>query len=279
MIQSVLITGANKGLGFEAVKQLSAAFPNAIIFLGTRSVSRGQEALTKLRAENLGEHVQVLELDMSSDDSIKRAFEYVRGSVANLDVLINNAGISSEGNTAADVFGTNLFGVKTMIDTFTPILSQNGLIINVSSEVGTWSQNSMNAELQDLLSKIEDVTWEKLADLTADYQSPTPKHTWPSVDKTFGPYGVSKALLTCYTRRLAADNSNLRVVAVCPGYCRTEINGNTGFRSPTVGAASIIWPIFNPSFEVGLLYQDGVSQPFSAPMAPHIAAYLSGHKE
>ncbi|KAJ3110899.1 hypothetical protein HK100_002876 [Physocladia obscura] len=269
MVQSILVTGANKGLGFESVKQLSKAFPNATIFLGARSVSRGQEAVNKLHAENLGQHVQVLELDVSNPESIARAFENVRSIINTLDVLVNNAGITENESTSAGVFAVNLFGVKQMVDTFTPILASNGLIINVSSEVGTWSQHNMSPELQSTLSDIDNLSWNKLVEFAQDYQQPTKKYGWPSPEKTFGTYGISKTLLTAYTRLLAAEKRDLHVVAVCPGYCATDLNQNSGFRSVVVGGSSIIWPILNPGFTEGLLYQDGEAMPFSGPMPAH----------
>jgi NAD(P)-dependent dehydrogenase (short-subunit alcohol dehydrogenase family) len=90
----VLITGANTGIGFETVKALVESSKPYHIFLGSRSVSRGDDALARL-AEPLKQSassVEVLEIDMESDETINKAAETVREKFGKLDALINNAG-------------------------------------------------------------------------------------------------------------------------------------------------------------------------------------------
>ncbi|KAJ3112325.1 hypothetical protein HK100_002378 [Physocladia obscura] len=277
MVHSALVTGANKGLGFECVKQLSAAFPDAIIFMGTRSASRGAESLAKLHATNLGQNVQVLELDVLDPLSIERARVNVQdrlGKSTGLDVLINNAGVSGFDGNVASVFEVNVFAVKNVTNAFLPIISVDGLVINVSSEAGTWAQHHMNAELQRVFEDIENATWDKVFELALDYQKPVRKYEWPAVEDTVGAYGISKALLNFYSRRLAAENLAVRFVSVCPGSCATDINGNTGYRTAAKGGSSILWPVLNSGFTTGLLYQDGKALEFAAPMSAEFAAHL-----
>ncbi|KAJ3133147.1 hypothetical protein HK100_004645 [Physocladia obscura] len=234
--------------------------------IARQSAARGQEALSKLKSENLGHSVKVLEIDVSNPNSIKQAFENLKIQSPVLDVLINNAGISISGGTTPEIFNVNVDGVKNTVEAFTPILSPSGYIINVSSTVGSAAQHLLSSEVKAILEDIDGLSWDKLANLAADYQlQPTSnKHEWPAAQKTFGAYGISKSLLTAYTRRLAVDKPGLRVVAICPGYCATDLTGfAAGTRSAAEGATSVIWPLLNPEFTNGLLYQDGKVQPFS----------------
>lgn len=91
----VLVTGANKTIGYETVKALLESDKPYHVFLGSRSLERGQEAVATLQKECTASSntVQVLQLDVSSDSSIEKAFETVKASVGRLDVLINNAGM------------------------------------------------------------------------------------------------------------------------------------------------------------------------------------------
>lgn len=90
----VIITGANKGLGFEAVKALLASDNKYHVFLGSRDLARGQEAVQKAVGEvpSSKNTVELLEYDVESDESIQKAYETVRSKVVRVDVLINNAG-------------------------------------------------------------------------------------------------------------------------------------------------------------------------------------------
>jgi NAD(P)-dependent dehydrogenase (short-subunit alcohol dehydrogenase family) len=90
----VLVTGANSGIGYETVKTFLQS-PNPYhIYLGSRSLENGKKALQKIQGETLGatNTVEMLQIDLSSDESIEKAFEVVKKGPGRLDVLINNAG-------------------------------------------------------------------------------------------------------------------------------------------------------------------------------------------
>lgn len=89
-----LVTGANKGIGYEIAKALLESDKPYHVFIGSRSLERGQEAATTLQKEcaDSSNTVEVIEVDISSDSSIAKAFEIVKASVGRIDTLINNAG-------------------------------------------------------------------------------------------------------------------------------------------------------------------------------------------
>jgi len=93
--RTVLVTGANKGIGYEIVKTLLQSSRRYHVLIGSRSLERGQEAAEKLRAEcaDTSSTVEPLQLDVSDDFSIEKAFEAVKTSIGHIDALVNNAGV------------------------------------------------------------------------------------------------------------------------------------------------------------------------------------------
>ena len=144
-----LVTGANKGIGFEVVKKLSTNHPNDLILLGSRDQKRGQEALIQLGSPS---NVKLLVLDTSSEESIERAKQEIQNKYGGyIDVLINNAAIAIDDSSLKalkDIFNTNFYGVKNMNDVMSPLLRDNGRIVNVSSGAGAVSLKSCAPDLK-----------------------------------------------------------------------------------------------------------------------------------
>jgi NAD(P)-dependent dehydrogenase (short-subunit alcohol dehydrogenase family) len=125
-----LITGANKGLGYETARRLTAL--GHTVYMGARSVERGQAAASQLGSE-------FLQLDVTDDSSVESALGVVHQREGRLDVLVNNAGVSStadvNGPAALKVFDTNAIGLIRVTQAALPLLqhSDNPVIVNVSS--------------------------------------------------------------------------------------------------------------------------------------------------
>ena len=144
-----LITGANKGIGFETARQLGQQGIHVLI--GARDTARGEEAVQKLAA--LSVEATFVQLDVTDEESIVRTAQTVEETFGRLDILINNAGISG-GNaiTPSDislevmrtVYDINMFGVVAVTNAMLPLLrkSQAGRIVNVSSGLGSITQAS-----------------------------------------------------------------------------------------------------------------------------------------
>ncbi|GCB43802.1 SDR family NAD(P)-dependent oxidoreductase [Streptomyces sp. NL15-2K] len=210
---TTLITGANKGLGFETARRLVAA--GHTVYVGSRNAERGRRA-----AERLG--ARFLHLDVTDDASVEAAAKSVEAD-GGLDVLVNNAGIEArgEGNTvigAADVtadqmstvFDTNVFGVVRVTHAFLPLLrrSASPVVVNVSSG---------------------------LASLTAVSDLNTPAYAYPGVA-----YPASKATVNMITVQYAKAFPAMRINAVEPGFTATDLNGNTGTQTVEEGAEIIV---------------------------------------
>ena len=206
-MKTALITGANKGIGFETAKQLVQK--GFYVYLGSRSLENGLQAIEKLKTENLT-NVEVVEIDVTNDNSVRNARIEIGKKTDVLDVLINNAGINGgEPYTALEAsseqflsaFNTNVFGVARVTQAFIDLLkkSPEPRIVNVSTSVGSLTLQS-------------DPNW-----FGYNYAK-------------YAVYGASKAALNMFTVHLAYElrETPFKVNAVCPGYTKTDFTGYNG---------------------------------------------------
>jgi NAD(P)-dependent dehydrogenase (short-subunit alcohol dehydrogenase family) len=205
---TTLITGANKGLGYETARRLIEA--GHTVWMGARDATRGQQA-----ADTLGG--RFVQLDVTSDESVACAAETVAAS-GGLDVLINNAGISGPHSPAAAltagdalaVYDTNVVSVVRMISAFEPILraSSAPTIVNVTSGLGSFA-------------------------LVHDPERIESKFNAPL-------YTSSKSAVTMLTVQYARAFPQMRVNAADPGYTATDFNGNNGTQTVQQGTDAIV---------------------------------------
>jgi NAD(P)-dependent dehydrogenase (short-subunit alcohol dehydrogenase family) len=205
-MKSVLITGANKSIGFETARQLLQQ--GYYVYLGSRDLAKGIAAATTLQAEGLL-NVEAIQLDVTDDESVNNARIEIGKKTEVLDVLINNAGINGGWPQAAleasidqfkAVFDTNVYGVARVTQAFIDMLrkSPQPRIVNVSS-----SGCSLTLHC--------DPTWKYYTHKAAVYPA-------------------SKAAMNMYTINLAYElrETNFKVNAVCPGFVATDFNGHRG---------------------------------------------------
>lgn len=213
-----LVTGANKGLGFETAKKLAKL--GFFVFLGIRNKLRGEEAIEKLKALNIT-NVESVEIDVTNIHSIVSAKELLTSKVTHLDVLVNNAGILGEMPQSAlsvsvdnvkSVLETNFYGVIQTTQQFIDLLkkSEQPRIVNVTSDLGSLTNHS-------------NPNWEHYKfKLTA--------------------YVASKAALNAYTIMLAHElgDSKFKVNSVNPGYTATDFNHHNGTRTVEFASEIIV---------------------------------------
>lgn len=225
-----LITGANKGIGFEVARQLAAA--GCIAVLGTRNQSLGKEAAAKLVAEGLDVHY--LLIDVTDYSTVAAAAESIAARFGRLDILVNNAGINDpdDGPAAAAklsaverVLRTNFLGVLAVTQAMLRLLSASpaGRIVNVSSGLGSLTRSaSANPSSTNLIG-----------------------------------YSASKAALNMLTVQLARllGDTAIKVNSAAPGYTATALNGFRGTQTIPEGAAEIV--------RLALLPEDGPTGTFS----------------
>nr|WP_321407132.1 SDR family oxidoreductase [uncultured Carboxylicivirga sp.] len=217
-METVLITGANKGIGFQVAKQLAEI--GYFIYLGSRNKENGEKAIEKLKAEGIL-NVELIEIDISNNQSIVNARKELESKIACLDVLINNAGISGmfsqnpvniSRDVIENVFNTNFYGAIQTTQAFLDLLkkSDNPRIVNVTSDLGSLTIQS------------------------------DPK--WQHANIKPLAYMASKASLNAFTITLSYElkNLNFKVNSVNPGATATDLNNHMGSRTPEFAAQVIV---------------------------------------
>jgi len=214
-----LVTGANKGLGFETSRQLSEQ--GIKVLMGSRSITRGRKAVRSLLDE--GRDVELIHLDVTKTDHIRQAAKYIKEKYGRLDILINNAGIvhseeSSSANSAATVspkalratFDVNFFGLVELTQSLLSLIrkSNSGRIVNVSSILGSLT----------LQSREEDNEIKPLA------------------------YDATKTAVNAFTIHLAAalKHTTVKVNSAHPGWVRTDLGGKKAPMGVEEGAKTAV---------------------------------------
>jgi carbonyl reductase 1 len=269
----ILVTGANKGIGFYVVKKLlnESSSDDKIILLGSRDLKRGQDALEQLGSPP---NVHLLQLDISSIESINQAVSEIKEKYdGQLDIIINNAGVAIEEVTvevARTTFAVHYYGIKLLNEQLFPLIRKNGRIINVSSQVGPMALYESSAVLQEKYTS-PTLTIEELNQLVEDFISAIGTNNLNDlgyrIETSELIYGISKAALNGLTQIEAREWSaakNLLVLSVSPGFCATDMTKHaTNARSPELGADSILHAVNTPlnELENGGFYRDGIQLP------------------
>jgi NAD(P)-dependent dehydrogenase (short-subunit alcohol dehydrogenase family) len=219
-----LVTGGNRGIGFEICRQLSLL--GITVVLTSRNREKGLKAVEFLQSQ--GANVDFFQLDVTSEESIKKLLVYLKKMYNKLDILVNNAAIQIDSkpalNTETDVLRetieTNVYGPFTLIRELLPLLQQSndGRIINFSSGLG--AMNGMGGG-------------------------------YPA-------YRISKAAINAMTIIFAHELSgtNIRVNSMDPGWVRTKMGGTNAPRSVQKGAETAVWLATAEDVSTGKFYKD-----------------------
>lgn len=214
-----LVTGANKGLGFETSRELASR--GIKVIMGARKKAKGDDAASRLSREGLD--VECIELDITNSEQINAAKIYIGKTFGRLDILVNNAGIASAGekmfsntsevvkkDTLKEVFNTNFFGTVELTQALLPLLkkSKSGRIVNVSSILGSLTLHTGH-----------------------DFDQIKPLA-----------YDASKSALNQFTIHLAAalKGSSVKVNSAHPGWVKTDLGGDQAPLTVEEGAKTII---------------------------------------
>lgn len=209
-----VVTGANRGIGFEISKEL--AKKGLQVILTSRDPKKGEAATRKLAEE--GFKVQYHMLDVRDPKSIESFVRYVSQEIGRVDILVNNAGIlpdhsgqPTSSETIVETFVTNAMGPYLLSEALLPLMKKNhyGRIVNVSSGMG------------------------QLSEMNGGYPA----------------YRMSKTALNAVTRMLASEagESDIKINSMCPGWVRTDMGGASADRSVEEGADTGVWLATLPS--------------------------------
>ena len=222
-MKTILITGANKGIGFEIVRQLSKSGHRVI--LTSRDEAKGNAAIEILKKENLKAHF--VQLDITKRESIDHAAQKIKNEFHQLDVLINNAAILLKEDQSLlknkeavfdQTINTNSLAQLEVTKHFVSIISSGGRIIMTSSDGGSMT---------------------------------SPVGGWSPA------YCVSKSLLNAITRHLAHElHGRIAVNAYCPGWVKTDMGGRGAPRHVEQGADTAVWLATTDKIATGKFFRD-----------------------
>lgn len=211
MKKTILITGANRGLGLAATKKLASLGHKVI--MGVRDVSAAEEIAISLRAKK--QDVVAIKLDVTKIKDIRNSHDYLRDGDHGLDILINNAGVFLDSNEESVLeadpvivlksIETNTMGPMQLIQSLAPLMSKTGggQIINISSGMGSLDEMG-----------------------------------------TFATgYRMSKTALNVLTKICSIELAAMKISvnSICPGWCKTDMGGENASRSPEEGVETVIW--------------------------------------
>ncbi|KAK1420335.1 hypothetical protein QVD17_21849 [Tagetes erecta] len=295
-----VVTGGNRGIGFEICRQLASA--GVEVILTSRDQSRGEEAIEKLKASGLS-NVVFHQLDIEDPSSIARLARFIHTHYGKLDILINNAAvpgliihdkefragggflqvtdekahllsniIEEPYEVAENCLKINYHATKAITESLIPLLqlSKSPRIVNLSSLFGDlyWFQNEkLKEELQDIDNLTEERINEIIQWFLSDFKNgELQKNGWPL---TISSYKLSKALLNAYTRLTAKKYTNILVNCVHPGYVITDMTSHTGFDTVEEGAKGPVMAALLPeNGPSGVYFYKTRKAPFSSPVMP-----------
>jgi NAD(P)-dependent dehydrogenase (short-subunit alcohol dehydrogenase family) len=200
-----LITGANKGIGFETAKQLLAL--GHVVYIGARDTERGEKAAAEIGA-------RFVRLDVTDDASVKSALATIGAAEGRLDVLVNNAGIlvsgDIDGPSALRSFDTNAVGVVRVTEAALPLLSKsaNPTVVTVSSSAGSF--------------------WAVTNPERPEFHLPAAL------------YSASKAAATMLTVQYAKSHPGIKFNALEPGTAATDMTAAFGIGRPPEESARVV---------------------------------------
>ena len=212
-----LVTGANKGIGYEIARGLGAT--GATVLIGARSATRGVAAAGKLAAEGIT--AVPVQLDVTDPVSVSAAAARIEREYGRLDVLVNNAGVLLEAGQSPSrtpvallerTFATNVYAVVAVTNALLPLIRRSaaGRIVNMSSGLGSLG-------------------------ITSDPRGPYAQ--FPLLA-----YNSAKSALNAVTVSYANElrDTPVKVNSADPGYCATDMNGHAGPRTAEQGAIAAV---------------------------------------
>ena len=247
MARAAVVTGSNKGIGFEIVKRLCKEF-DGDVYLTARDAANGLKAVAKLEEEGL--HPKFHQLDITSQDSVENLRQYLVKTHGGLDVLVNNAGMAYTNDSTAPfseqasvTVANNFTGTLRISKALFPLIRPHGRIVNVSSRVGRLSilQEHLQKRFTDP-SLTEEALVSLMDQFVKDVQDG--HHTergWPNTA-----YGTSKVGMTALTKVYAREavrlgKEDVLVNACCPGWCQTDMSTHSGPNTAAQGADTPVY--------------------------------------
>lgn len=259
----VLVTGGNRGIGFEICRQLDKL--GFTVVLGSRDYSRGKEA-----ASILSENVIVKQLDVTNEDSIQSLFEYIKEEFGQLDGLINNAGLGTNYNFGEKSFLSNakktiektIPSVRQVVKKSVPLLKKAGLLPppeNVINNSLSQSKKLMETNFYGAWRMIQ-----VFAPLLLNSRKgriinmSSGMGEFNNLNGEYPAYRISKSSLNALTIMCSKEfeGRGLKVNAMCPGWVKTDMGGPDAPREVSEGADTAVWLLTENDIPTGKFFRD-----------------------
>lgn len=243
-----VVTGSNRGLGFEIVKGLCSKFDGAV-YLTSRNEERGRQALQNL--QELGLKPLFHKLDVTSEDSIQEFATYISKHHSGIDILVNNAGVLdfdksiSSYEDSKKLIDTNFTSLLSISKIVYPLLKNDARIINLSSDWGLLSNIRKQQWLDNLVK--DDLKTEDILQFVNDFlqAAKNGKSSFISFAGHYGDYKVSKVALSALTfvqqREFNKQGKNIAINCVHPGFVKTDMTKGMGDITPERGAKAPLY--------------------------------------
>lgn len=243
-----VVTGANKGIGFEVVKGLLQKF-DGVVYLTSRDVGRGKAAVEELN--KLGLHPEYHQLDVSDTESVKKFADHIRNTHGGIDILINNAAVLNNDykyyfnyEESKYILDINFYSILTIEEIIYPLVRNNGRILNISSDCGHLS-NLRNKIWIDKFTKT-DFTKNDILEFVSWFLEKIKNGTWKDEELAEGriaAYKISKMALSALTILQQKDlaSRNISVNSVHPGFVRTDMTKGGGFFSSEESTKTLLY--------------------------------------
>lgn len=256
-----IVTGGNKGIGFECVRQLQAELPEDFdVVLTSRSVDLGEASAAELTAAaGASGGIVYHQCDIESEESVEGLRSWAEAKYGGVDLLVNNAGFAFQGKSedvpfseqASTTVGINYFGTLRLTNALIPLLRPHARVVNVASMSGMGALYGLDDEK---LVRVRDpaMTEEQISAFMTEFIDAAAKGGVKSQGWPENSYGMSKLGVYAMTRLHAQHPHvvfhDVSVNSCCPGWCMSEMsatiaaNNDTSFaKSAAQGADTVCW--------------------------------------
>jgi NAD(P)-dependent dehydrogenase (short-subunit alcohol dehydrogenase family) len=292
-VKKILVTGGNKGIGLAIVEKILKTNDQTFVYLGSRNTDRGEEAKNSILKKNSSykERIEVLTLDVSSEDSVLKAGQRVEEKILSdgkkLYGIVNNAGVMLPESQLEDVLQVNVHGIYRISNRFLPLLDEKkGRIVNITSAAGPSFVLTCNIKYKEFLTS-SDISWDALKVFMDECIRLRKKDgDFEKEGLGEGPsYGLSKAIANTLTLNLAKIYPTFKINACTPGFIKTDMTrpmakawGKTpeeaGMKEPSFGTLAPLFLLFEDSVRSGDYYgSDALRSPIDHYRSPGTPAF------